>query len=314
MAQENTFHFPKPGQRIIRSVIAVACCFCVFYLRNKEGIPFYSALAVLQCIQPYQDSMAQVARKRVTGTFVGAFWGLMIILIQMYLFHGSLMDTFPGYILISLFTGLVIYSTVVLNCKNTAYFSCVVFLSITVMHMTDANPFLFVFNRILDTLIGVGIALCVNTIHLPRIHQNDILFVSGIDDTLLNSNDQMSSYSKIELNRLIASGAKFTVSTNRTPATIRESSQTWAYEYRITYHDSARYPGCANIKIYNKDATRENMLLNLKALLSLDKMITFGSGEGKYDVCVADSGKDEMVKTLKKLYEPVGLPKSCTDH
>ena len=130
MAQENTFHFPKPGQRIIRSVIAVACCFCVFYLRNKEGIPFYSALAVLQCIQPYQDSMAQVARKRVTGTFVGAFWGLMIILIQMYLFHGSLMDTFPGYILISLFTGLVIYSTVVLNCKNTAYFSCVVFLSI----------------------------------------------------------------------------------------------------------------------------------------------------------------------------------------
>ncbi|HBB46200.1 MAG TPA: FUSC family protein, partial [Blautia sp.] len=61
-----------------------------------------------------------------------------------------------------------IYSTVVLNCKNTAYFSCVVFLSITVMHMTDASPFLFVFNRVLDTLIGVGIALIVNTVHLPR--------------------------------------------------------------------------------------------------------------------------------------------------
>lgn len=101
MAAENTFHFPKLGQRIVRSVIAVACCFCVFYLRNREGIPFYSALAVLQCIQPYQDSMAQVAKKRVTGTFVGAFWGLVIILIQMYLFHGSLMDTFPGYMLIS---------------------------------------------------------------------------------------------------------------------------------------------------------------------------------------------------------------------
>ena len=102
MAAENTFHFPKPGQRIVRSVIAVACCFCVFYLRNREGIPFYSALAVLQCIQPYQDSMAQVAKKRVTGTFIGAFWGLVIILIQMYLFHGSLMDTFLGYMLISL--------------------------------------------------------------------------------------------------------------------------------------------------------------------------------------------------------------------
>ena len=41
MAAENTFHFPKPGQRIVRSVIAVACCFCVFYLRNREGITFY---------------------------------------------------------------------------------------------------------------------------------------------------------------------------------------------------------------------------------------------------------------------------------
>lgn len=67
-----------------------------------------------------------------------------------------------------------IYSTVVLNCKNTAYFSCVVFLSITVMHMTDASPFLFVFNRVLDTLIGVGIALIVNTVHLPRKRQKDI--------------------------------------------------------------------------------------------------------------------------------------------
>lgn len=424
MAVRNTFHFPKVGQRIIRSVIAVACCFCVFYLRNKEGIPFYSALAVLQCIQPYQDSMAQVAKKRVTGTFVGAFWGLVIILIQLYLFQGSLMDTFPGYMLISLFTGVVIYSTVILNCKNTAYFSCVVFLSITVMHMTDASPFLFVFNRVLDTLIGVGIALIVNTVHLPRKRKKDILFVSGIDDTLLGRNEQMSPYSKIELNRLIDSGAQFTVSSERTPATIRESlpgihlklpviamdgavlydlnensylmkyqmsvsqaqnicdfldrkgiayftncvvddlliiyydrlisslhrevyerrhrsphrnyvqkkhpvyenvvylylldtkesmeklyqelmHEEWIDSYRVALHDSIRYPGCANIKIYNKDATRENMLKNLKAILSLDKVITFGSIEGKYDVCVADSGKDEMVKTLKKLYEPV---------
>ncbi len=433
MAAENTFHFPKPGQRIVRSVIAVACCFCVFYLRNREGIPFYSALAVLQCIQPYQDSMAQVAKKRVTGTFVGAFWGLVIILIQMYLFHGSLMDTFLGYMLISLFTGIVIYSTVVLNCKNTAYFSCVVFLSITVMHMTDASPFLFVFNRVLDTLIGVGIALIVNTVHLPRKRQKDILFVSGIDDTLLNQKDQMSPYSRIELNRLIDSGAKFTVSTGRTPATIRESlpgihlklpviamdgavlydlnensylmkyqmstsqaqticdfldrkgisyftncvvddllviyydqlisplhqevyerrhrsphrnyvqktqsvyenvvylylldkkeimeklyrelmEQEWIDSYRVAFHDPIRYPGCANIKIYIKDATRENMLRNLKALLNLDKVITFGSVEGRYDVCIEDTGKDEMVKTLKSCTNQLAWKKKLSDN
>lgn len=147
----------------------------------------------------------------------------MVILIQLYAFDGVLKGSFTGYMLISLFTGVVIYSTLVLNCRNTAYFSCVVFLSITVMHMTDANPFLFVFNRVLDTLIGVGIAFVVNTMHLPRSRRNDVLFVSGIDDTILNRDDKMSAYGKVELNRLISSGANFTVSTNRTPATVRES-------------------------------------------------------------------------------------------
>ena len=211
--------------------------------------------------------------------------------------------------------------------------------------------------------------------------------------TLLNQKDQMSPYSRIELNRLIDSGAKFTVSTGRTPATIRESlpgihlklpviamdgavlydlnensylmkyqmstsqaqticdffdrkgisyftncvvddllviyydqlisplhqevyerrhrsphrnyvqktqsvyenvvylylldkkeimeklyrelmEQEWIDSYRVAFHDPIRYPGCANIKIYIKDATRENMLRNLKALLNLDKVIT----------------------------------------
>ena len=59
--------------------------------------------------------------------------------------------------------------------------------------------------------------------HLPKSRRNDVLFVSGIDDTIMNRDDKMSAYSKVELNRLISSGANFTVSTNRTPATVRES-------------------------------------------------------------------------------------------
>lgn len=84
------------------------------------------------------------------------------------------------------------YSTVVLKCTDAAYFSCVVFLSIVVMHIADENPILFVFNRVMDTLIGVGLAFIVNSTHLPRKKNNDILFVSGIDDTLIDSQYQLS--------------------------------------------------------------------------------------------------------------------------
>ena len=91
------------------------------------------------------------------------------------------------------------------------------------MHITDPNPILFVGNRVLDTLIGIGLAIIVNSVHLPRQKNNDILFVSGIDDTLLTSREDLTPYSKVELNRIIDTGAKFTVSTIRTPASVREA-------------------------------------------------------------------------------------------
>lgn len=427
MIQQTSFKLPIPGQRIVRSTIAVALCFVIYYLRGKRGIPFYSALAVLQCMQPYHMSMKEMAKKRTTGTFVGAFWGLVVILILLALNGnrpGGIEESFTKYMLISLFTGIVLYSTVVLDCKKSSYFSCVVFLSITVMHITDESPILFVMNRVLDTLIGIGLAIIVNSAHLPRRKHNEILFVSGIDDTILNSGSRLTSYNKVELNRLIENGANFTISTIRTPASVREAlegvnlklpiiamdgavlydmeensflmkyqmsesqadkmstfldgmgvtyftntvvddllviyyqdlkneaeqgiyerhrkspyrnyvkvehpicsnvvyflviekkekteqiyqqlmEQDWVSDFRIVLADSMNYPGYAHIKIYHKQATREHMLQNLEALVDIEKTVTFGSIEGKYDVFIANSDRNIMVKELKKRYEPV---------
>ncbi len=234
-----TIHFPRIGQRILRSVAAVALCFVVYLLRGRKGIPFYSALAVLQCIQPYTANTYKIARKRVTGTFIGAFWGLVMILLQVYVLHGRFSDTFIGYMLIALLTGVVIYSTVVLDLKETSYFSCVVFLSIVVIHITDESPVGFVMNRVLDTLIGVGLALVVNAWHLPRKKHKDTLYVSGIDDTLFDQTSTLSDFSKIELNRMLDEGAKFTVSTIRTPASVREALPGIRFNYPIIAMDGA---------------------------------------------------------------------------
>ena len=231
--------FPRIGQRILRSVTAVALCFVVYLLRGKRGIPFYSALAVLQCIQPYTANTYKVARKRVLGTFIGAIWGFLVILLQVYALQGRFNGTFIWYMLIALLTGAVLYSTVVLNLKETSYFSCVVFLSIVVNHITDESPVGFAINRVLDTLIGVGLALVVNAWHLPRKKHKDTLYVSGIDDTIFDQTSTLSDYSKIELNRMIDEGAKFTVSTIRTPASVREALPGIRFHYPIIAMDGA---------------------------------------------------------------------------
>lgn len=62
----------------------------------------------------------------------------------------------------------LLYVTVVLKKTTASYITCVVFLSITVSHAADVNPYLFALNRMADTLIGIFVSLLVNVSHLPR--------------------------------------------------------------------------------------------------------------------------------------------------
>ena len=124
--------------------------------------------------------------------------------------------------LVSVCIIFVLYLTVIIKRIDASYFSCVVFLSIVVNHIGDVNPFLFVYNRFLDTMIGIIIAMVVNNFGLPRKKQKDILFVSGMDETLLSGKEQLSPYSQVEINRMLADGANFTVSTGRTPGSLIE--------------------------------------------------------------------------------------------
>ena len=72
----------------------------------------------------------------------------------------------------------------------------------------------------LDTFIGIGVGLAVNNFRLPVRHDSKTLYVSGIDDVLISDDHSAIQYSKVELNRLIESGVKFTVSTIHTPAEV----------------------------------------------------------------------------------------------
>ena len=204
---EKKRRIPLPGQRIIRSAAAVALCLAVYAIRGRQGIPFYSAIAALQCI---------------LGTVIGAFWGMLLLVAEIAAARGGVPDEVLHYCLVPLVLILVLYSTVLLKVQAMAYFSSVVFLAITVNHFTDANPYLFAFNRLLDTVIGVLIASVVNRLHLPRRRNTDTLYVSALGHSLLGSDSRLSPYSLVELNRLMDDGAKFTISTKETQATVRE--------------------------------------------------------------------------------------------
>ncbi len=222
-----THTLPIPGQRIVRSVIAAVLCVVIYFVRGRNGALFYSVIAALQCIQPYTANMLKVGRNRIIGTLVGAFWGAVVLFGALWISGGEIAyeHTLIYYLILALFIGIVLYSTVILKVTQSAYFSGVVFLSITLNHIGDANPYLFVFNRTLDTIIGVGVAVLANSIHFPRNRDRETLFVSGVDHVLFREDRNLSPYTRVQLNRFIQDGMRFSVSTKQTPATVRELTE-----------------------------------------------------------------------------------------
>lgn len=422
----NKHKIPGIGMRIIKSAIAVCVCYIIHIIRAGDGMVFYSQLAALWCIQMYSSNTMKNAIQRTIGTLVGAVFGLAYLLLYKEV-NGNI-NEWSEAMIISLMIVAVLYTTVLLKKKQASYFSCVVFLSIVVNHVADANPYIFVWNRFLDTMIGIAVGILVNDFRINFHPDKETLFVSGLDDTLLDKEEMLSAYSKVELNRMIDSGMKFTVSTMRTPASILEkmrdvhlnlpviamdgavlydtrsnaylkayiiSSNTsrrlmylisreelcWyanvivddtlliyygdmtdeinnkmvdelkispfrnyvkrplPYDENVAYFmildrehkvnkfmkrlkkegmfDSLRiitypsddYPGYSYIKIYNKNASRENMIKYLLDMSGLEKIVTFGSIKDQYDVYVDvnEDGANRVVKEIQKRYEPVNL-------
>lgn len=415
---------PGIGMRIIKSAVAVAICYFIDILRHGEGMVFYSQLAALWCIQMYRSNTKKNAVQRTIGTCIGAIFGLIYLLLYSVMQNAVLLLDWLEVVVVPFFIILVLYTTVLVKKNQASYFSCVVFLSIVVNHVSDINPYLFVWNRFLDTMLGILVGILVNDFRLCINPNRKTLFISGLDDTLLNQNEVLTPFSKVELNRMIDSGMKFTVSTKRTPASLLEplrdiqlkipviamdgavlyDTKTNSYlqvyiisqntsqllmklilqeklcwyanvimddtliifygdmtdnvnlqmveklktspyrnyvkrplpidekvvyfmlldktdkirkfyeklvneglleELRIVTYPSHDYPGYSYIKIYNKNATKENMIRYLKQLTGLEKVVTFGTIPGQYDVFIYKNDANEVVKHVRNMYEPI---------
>lgn len=209
-------HVPHIGMRIIKSAFGVLICFAIYFIRGKQGTPFYSTLAVLWCIQNQTKNTVGNAIQRTVGTGIGAAYGLSYILIKQKV--PILDDSFLHYSIISLALIPIIYTTVVIKQKKASYFSCVVFLSIVVNHLMDENPYMFVANRSLDTLIGIFVGLVLNSVSFHGEYDRDTLFIADMDRTMDGLSSGITPYSQIMIKNMLEKGMQLTLMTLRTPA------------------------------------------------------------------------------------------------
>lgn len=84
-------------------------------------------------------------------------------------------------------------------------------------------------------------------------------------------------------------------------------SSSFGEKLRVTTSRSETYPGYTYLRVYNRNAHRENMISYLLEETGLNKAVTFGDSRWEYDISIDAYDNSKIAKTLKQLYEPLRM-------
>lgn len=210
---------PPLGHRILKTAVAVYICLIIYMLRGYKGAVIQSCIAAIVCMQPYVSDSKSYAFERVLGIVIGSAWGFAYLLF-MYLIPVSPERMVIAYAVMALFVMLSIYSTVIIKKTSTASLVAIIYLGIVISYPYVEEPFAQVADNVLDTMIGIIVAIIVNISHLPRAKHPEYLFFVRTMDLVPDRYAQIPSSVHITLDHLYNDGAKICLVSRWAPAFI----------------------------------------------------------------------------------------------
>lgn len=151
----------KIGMRTIKTSIAVTISITLAYIL-KLNSPFFVGVAAIIAMQDNLVDSFRMGKNRVLGTILGATVGLL----------GSLISA-GNPIIIGIGIILVIHLCNRLGWNKSISIASIVFISI-IMNIEEGTELHYSLNRILDTIVGIVVAVIVNFIISPPLTKNKI--------------------------------------------------------------------------------------------------------------------------------------------
>lgn len=142
------------GMRTFKTGLAVLVT-ALLAMVIPNTVPFNIIFASVICMETSVVSSFQAGSNRVVGTFIGAIVSLILLYVPI-----------PNPIRLALGVMLVIYICNRLNIKKSVGIGA----SIVILIMTgsgDVGPLEYTVRRILDTLLGIGVATLINMFIYP---------------------------------------------------------------------------------------------------------------------------------------------------
>ncbi|MEJ8306310.1 FUSC family protein [Saccharibacillus sacchari] len=150
------------GMRNIKTAVAVLLCVLISFALKLE-YPFYAAIATVIAMESSITSSYAAGKNRTMGTLVGAAFGGLFAFIEP---HNAYLSAL----------GIVCVIAVcnLLKWNKSVSIACIVFLAI-MLNLRDGEPaFAYALHRVLDTLLGIGVAVLVNYFLIPPKHDRNL--------------------------------------------------------------------------------------------------------------------------------------------
>ncbi len=149
----------SPGMRVIKTCLAVTICLIIEHFRGTS-MPYHSSIAAIVCMQPTLKSTFKTAADRTIGTLIAGLYGFLFI--TLFFEHLQIHYSSLGYFtLIGVMTLPLMMLMIAIKKQGGLAITVVVFL-IVVINAGATNPLSYTIERVVGTLIGIGVALFIN--------------------------------------------------------------------------------------------------------------------------------------------------------
>ncbi|MDR1246237.1 MAG: aromatic acid exporter family protein [Clostridiales Family XIII bacterium] len=163
--KNNKKHPLTIGMRTIKTALSVLICMTAYHLIEPFGYTtkfdaFLACTAAIICMQDSMEKSFKNGRNRMAGTGIGALLGMIFLYIDMF-FDMFFDNDYPVITMIAFGVVVLITTCNLLRLSDSIVIGCVVFLVIA-LEQTANNPFVSSVQRLLDTAVGVGVAIAIN--------------------------------------------------------------------------------------------------------------------------------------------------------
>lgn len=158
------------GMRKVKSLLSVSVAFVIWqiirlFLPMLEAHPVFAYIYAIVEMRESAEKTKNFGKLRIIATLTGLVVGLIFVAISLFVtsnITGEFLKTLIEFILVLVATLCSLCLAEIVHCKNFCGIAAIITVICMISH-NEENVYLYAVMRVVQTLIGIGSAMLINT-------------------------------------------------------------------------------------------------------------------------------------------------------